>query len=58
VIAAGVGTITLLSGNLAIGFAAGVIAMALRWAGRFGGGELARSRRETAAPRGDTVASP
>jgi sulfate permease, SulP family len=32
VIAAGVGLVTLLSGNLAIGFAAGVAALATRWA--------------------------
>jgi sulfate permease, SulP family len=34
VVAAGVGAITLLSGNLAIGFGAGVAALALRWATR------------------------
>jgi SulP family sulfate permease len=34
VVAAGVGIVTLLSGNLAIGFGAGVAALALHWAGR------------------------
>ena len=34
VIVAGVGVLTLLSGNLAIGFGAGVAALALQWAGR------------------------
>ncbi len=32
VIAAGVGVVTLLSGNLAIGFGAGALVLALRWA--------------------------
>ena len=58
VIAAGVGAITLISGNLAIGFAAGVLALIVRWVGRFAGGDLARSRSRTARAPGDTVASP
>ncbi len=42
VIAAGVGLVTLLSGNLAIGFGAGVAALALQWLGRRALGGLQR----------------
>jgi sulfate permease, SulP family len=57
VIAAGVGAITLISGNLAVGFAAGVLAIVLRGGGRLVGRELGRARPRAAGPRGDTVAS-
>jgi sulfate permease, SulP family len=57
VIAAGVGAITLISGNLAVGFAAGVLAIVLRGGGRLAGRELGWARPRTAGPREDTVAS-
>jgi SulP family sulfate permease len=49
VIVAGIGVITLLSGNLAIGFAAGVAALALQWAARRA---IERIRAEAPPSRG------
>ena len=54
VIAAGVGLATLISGNLAIGFGAGIVALAVRWLAATATGANRRSLHR-AAPRGEAA---
>jgi SulP family sulfate permease len=49
VIAAGVGLVTLISGNLAIGFGAGIVALALRWSATHAAASFRRSLHRPAS---------